>query len=190
MQNPCFILCIGILKYVPQSFIKIYLKVEVAHTTKVCLSFWIHLIIYSQNIIKTNFMLARNWENVSKQNTGEFYLENLFLKRSTFYLHLQSSIPMNLIMNQNQVDDNTLKFPYSTFSLLSYLQCVDMNTMDIQLMCPVLDFYHCLSSDSKVMTIQGLEDSLLLSFLGSQQFKCKQLNTKKLCKSEGCIFQL
>ena len=80
-----------------------------------------YLFIYSQNIIKTNFMLARNWENVSKQNTGEFYLENLFLKRSTFYLHLQSSIHMNLIMNQNQVDDNTLKFTYSTFSLLSYL---------------------------------------------------------------------
>lgn len=152
-----------------------YFKIPIQYDAKYEARILHYLFIYSQNIIKTNFMLARNWENVSKQNTGEFYLENLFLKRSTFYLHLQSSISMNLIMNQDQVDDNMLKFPYSIFSLLSYLQCVDMNTMNIQLMCPVLVFYHCLSSDSKVMTIQGLEDSLLLSFLGSQQFKCKQL---------------
>lgn len=98
-----------------------YFKIPIQYDTKYEARILHYLFIYSQNIIKTNFMLARNWENVSKQNTGEFYLENLFLKRSTFYLHLQSSIPMNLIMNQDQVDDNTLKFPYSTFSLLSYL---------------------------------------------------------------------
>ena len=120
-----------------------YFKIPIQYDAECEARILHYLFIYSQNIIKINFMLARNWENVSKQNTCEFYLDNLFLKRSTFCLHLQSFISMNLIMNQDQVDDNMLKFPYSIFSLLSYLQRVDTNTMNIQLVCPELDFYHC-----------------------------------------------
>lgn len=100
-------------------------------------------------------MLARNWENVSKQNTCEFYLDNLFLKRSTFCLHLQSSISMNLIMNQDQVDDNMLKFPYSIF-FSSFIPIACRHEHNEHSVSVSWTGFLSLSSDSKVMTIQGL----------------------------------